>query len=635
MKVGVFLCHCGSIIAERIDLDALVCDLVPRSEVALIERVDFLCGEGGRARLREVLAAGEIERVVIAACSPREHESTFRRCLAETAVNPYQMQMVNIREQIAWTTPDREKATERARRAVGAAVARVVEHEALLAESFTMETAVLVVGAGPAGMKAALALAEGGRSVVLVEKSPAIGGLPVQFEELFPTLECGPCLLEPLQGEILHGPAAGRIELLTGTTVAGVTGYFGNFNITLQRAAQHIDAERCIGCSLCVEACPVAAAPRKAIDFAFPGALPHLPVIDGERCLRRTGEDCRSCAAACPVAADVIDLAAEPEQLERRVGAVLLAIGGSVARTEAEEPDVLTQLECEQLLSSNGPTAGELLTTQGQPPRSVAFIHCSGRNVNAPGDYCSGVCCQEALKLDHLLRERFAGLTTTHFFRQIVAPGKKGRALQQAVAGDPGVRFVPYDVPQQLIRKRLDSGAYRLQVGTESAQVDLVVEMHPFRPSAEAARCAGLFDFGLDTLGFFEELADRLDATQSRTKGIYFAGACQGPMDIQQAALQGLAAAGQILSGLQPGRQIEVEPIIACVDDEHCSGCGICLGLCPFRAVNRLPESRRASVNPLLCHGCGTCVASCPGGAMQARHFSRRQLRAELTELLR
>src|ERR1039457_2996528 len=256
MKIGIYFCNCGSTISDKINAEAVIEAAHSFPEQHYVTIVKFICSEDGKEDFEQSLKSEKPDRVVVAACSPRDHEKTFRRCMTNAGLNSYLLQMVNIREQIAWVTEDPVEATEKAIRAIRGALFRVRLQQPLEKKQLEICPDALVIGAGPAGMKAALTMAEAGRAVVLVERTPFIGGLPVRFEELFPALECAPCMLEPLMGDILHGDHAGQVELVTMAELVEVTGFYGNFIVKIRQNPRHVSLHDCIGCGECVEACP-------------------------------------------------------------------------------------------------------------------------------------------------------------------------------------------------------------------------------------------------------------------------------------------------------------------------------------------------------------------------------------------
>lgn len=652
MKVNVYFCRCGGIIAERVDAETVERGLARIPQVSY-RCVDFLCSEEGREFMARDVAESRPERVVVAACSPREHEATFQKALAEAGLNPYFLQMVNIREQVSWVTPDAAAATAKALRLIEAGIARVRRHEALTTREVDANTDALVIGAGPAGLKCAQTLAEAGRHVVVVEKTPVMGGLPVRYEELFPNMECGPCLLEPVLAEVMHGRYAENIELLTMAEVCEVTGYHGNFNIKIRQRARFVDADACIGCAECIPPCPVsipnefdcALSQRRAISFPFAGALPNAPFIEEGACLRARGEDCSLCVQACPVPGTILFDDRE-RLLQRKAGAIVVATGAALydaARLpefrDARRPGVYTYLELERILASNGPTNGEFrLPEDGRTPQSVAIVHCVGSLDAEHVPYCSGVCCGAAFKLSHLAASRSPGTHFHHLYKELVLPGKEEFAVYDKARRNPQIHMERYVSIAGVVADPA-AGSQRIRYfkpdgSAECLTVDMVVLCTAVVPAGDLADLAGTLDLALDRFGFVEEYQGRTDSSRSKLQGVYLAGTCQAPADIQRASNQGMAAAGYVLAGLVPGRRLEVNPVGARVDAARCSGCRICPAVCPYRAIAMAADGAAAEVNELLCHGCGTCVAACPAGAMRGAHFTGEQILAELEALL-
>lgn len=657
MKTGVYFCNCGGNVSEKIDSGRVEAALAG-AEGTYFKTCPFLCSEEGQEYLAEDLRQEGAQRVVIAACSPRDHEETFRRGCRKAGVNPFLLQMVNIREQIAWVCDDPAQAAAKAALAIKAAVGRVALHEALEREELEVSPAALVIGAGPAGLKAALTLAEAGRQVLLVEKSQRIGGLPILYEELFPNLECGTCLLEPLMGEVLHGRHAERIELLTMAEVVEVSGFLGNFLVQVRQRPRYVDLGRCIGCGECIEACPAEAAgaegaPNKAISFAFPGALPNVPRIDPDLCRRFGAEpECQLCRAACPMGEDLIDFAAAESCSSHQVGAIIVATGGGlydcrrfpdlaydspdqpVIEPGARLPEVRTALEFERLLASNGPTGGELLTAAGQPPRSVAIIHCVGSLDEGHQPYCSGICCQYAFKYNHLLADRLPDTEVIHLFKEIATPGLEAYGLWQQARRHPRSTFVRYEQLEQL-RVVADQPGPGLELADGSRfAAEMVVLCPAVTPGADSAELGRMLDIAQDRFGFLAPLHSRLEMGRSSARGVYLAGACQAPADIERATAQGAAAAGYALSELVEGRKLELEPLFAQVTADRCIGCKICRHICPYRAIGFDEEQQVAVINRVLCRGCGTCAASCPMLAIRAKHFDNEMILAEIAGVL-
>ncbi|HET9408798.1 MAG TPA: hydrogenase maturation protease [Candidatus Sulfotelmatobacter sp.] len=649
MRTGVYFCTCGTNISDKISPDKIKDDVLGIPEVAYFKTCEYLCSEEGKAFLEQDLKQEKPDRVVVSACSPRDYEKTFRECLAKAEINPYLMQMVNLREQVAWVTADPQAAERKAIAYLRAATARVHWQAPLEEKEIDVCPDVLVVGAGPAGLKAAMALARAGRKTVLVEKTPILGGMPVRYEDLFPNLECAPCMLEPLLAEVVEEK---EIERLTLSEVVNVTGYCGNFTVKIRQQPRYVDAAKCIGCGECLNPCPASTTnefnfglnQRKAIAFAVTGGLPNVPFIDFQACRRSHGEDCQLCKTACPVEG-AVSFSAREKILERNVGGIILAVGSTLydcsqfpGLAYGKNSDVYTSLEFERLLSASGPTQGKVLKLNGEPPKSVAIVHCVGSLDPKQKPYCSGICCQYAFKFNQMIEHRVEDATVHHFYREMVTPGKEACALYERALANPKAQFVRYSDLAD-VEVHMDNGAQKLHcrdvAGTaHNIPADMVILCPAIVPTASSKKLGDLLETAQDKFGFFEELHGRADAEQSKIKGIYLAGTCQSPKDVQASMSQGMSAAGHVLSQLPAGRKLKIEPITAEVNADFCSGCKVCASICPYKAIDFNSERKVSVVNALLCHGCGTCVAACPSGAMDGNHFTRDQIFAELDGVL-
>jgi heterodisulfide reductase subunit A2 len=644
MRIGVYFCRCGGIISDRIDSDELQRQITALGDVAYFTPVDMACSDDDLTRMVEDIREQKPERVVVAACSPREHEQTFRNMMSQAGKNPFLMQLVNLREHIAWVTPDKAAATAKAVRALRGAIERVKHHEPLEKQHLDVSTDTVIIGAGPAGLKAALSLVEAGRKVILVEKEPILGGMPVLHEEVFPKLECGPCLLEPLMAEVLREVQKGEIELFLLSQVEEVVGSFGNFGVKIRQQPRYVDLASCIGCAECMPVCPAGGvqpvnlgmSQRKAIDFAFFGGLPNAPYLDAAQCVRLAkNEECNLCREACLVEG-AIRFDDTGQVVTRQVGAILVAVGGEVYDAtklpqlgHRKVPGVMTSSEFERILASSGPTGGEARRPEGEVPKKVAIIHCVGSLDTGHQEYCSGICCLNAFKFTAILGHKAPEAEVTHYYRTLVAPGKDEHELMRRTLESPRARFITYgDIGQLSVAE--ESGRAAVRIDGRSEAYDMVVLMPAIVPSAGAAKLGEVLDLPRDRHGFFEEMHGRVDTTRSKVRGIYLAGMCQAPMNMGQAMTQGNAAAGSILAALVPGRQLEVDATYAVVDEDHCSACKSCLAVCPYKAVSYDEEKKVARVNAVLCMGCGTCVAGCPSGAISARHFTNQQIMAEV-----
>ena len=306
VKIGVYICHCGHNIAGVVDVPEVAKHVHGLDHVTVARDYVYMCSDRGNNLIRQDIKQLGINRVVVAACSPRLHEQTFQGVLRESGLNPYLLQIANIREQCSWLHEPGPMVTEKAKRLVSGAVKRVTYHTPAEGQAVPVFPATLVIGGGIAGIQAALEIANSKHVVYLVEREPSIGGHMAQFDKTFPTLDCSACILTPRMSEVANNP---YIRLLTYSEVVDVSGYVGNFNVKIRRKARYVDEEKCIGCGVCQEKCPSITVSefeagiglRKAIYTPFPQAVPNKPVID-----KREERPCKAaCIDACPVRTNV------------------------------------------------------------------------------------------------------------------------------------------------------------------------------------------------------------------------------------------------------------------------------------------------------------------------------------------
>jgi heterodisulfide reductase subunit A2 len=652
MKIAIYFCECGNIISEKIDIERVKERICQLPDVSYFKKVGLACSSDGKNFLAEDLKKEKPDRVIIAACSPRAHENTFKKILSEAGINPYYLQMANVREQIAWVIEDKLEATAKAISYLKAAIFRARLHKPLEKIEIDMSTDVIVIGAGPAGLLSALNLAKAGRKVVIVEKTPLIGGAPVKFEEVFPNLECGPCMLEPVMNDVLHGNVSENIEILTLSEVDEVTGFYGNFNIKIKQKARHVDIEKCIGCGVCVEVCPATnknsfncnLSDKKAISFPFLGALPYAPYIDDDVCIRNKGQECTKCKEACLVEETIL-YEEEEKILERKAGAIIVAIGSEVydcsklpGLGHKTIDNIYNSEEFERVLASNGPFDGQIKMVNGESPKNIAIIHCVGSLDKEHKEYCSGICCQSAFKFNHIIQDKLPDVKITHFYKELSVSGKEAYNLYSHVKKDPKTDLIRYKDIKDLNVKDKNGKAnleYKdINNNAKEIDFDMAILCSAVTAPNDTDKICELLEISKHKTGFFEEMHSTLYSTESKIKGIYLAGSCIGPKAIQGAVNDGMSASGAILMGLIPGKKLEIEPITASIHEKKCAGCKICIGVCPYKAITFDDEKNVSVVNTVLCHGCGTCVAACPSGAIEGNHFTMQQIYAEIKGML-
>ena len=645
-QIGVYICHCGTNIAATVDCQGLVQFFGSLPGVTVARDYRYLCSDPGQDLIKKDIRELGIDRVVIAACSPRMHESTFRNALAQEGVNPYFLNIANIREQCSWVHKDKEQATEKAKHIIAAAVARVWRQEALRPRKVEIKPSVLIVGAGIAGIQAALTAASGGMKVILVERASYIGGHMAQLDKTFPTLDCASCIFTPKTVEVARNK---NIELLTSSEVVEVKGHVGNFQAVIRKNPTYVDHHRCTGCGECIEACVLkkgvpsefeeGMTQRKAIYIPFPQAVPLKAIVDRESCLFLSRGKCKkSCIDACKAGA--IDFDQKEEVIEREVGSIILATGYDIfdPRLLAQYgygvyDNVITNLQFERLSSPSGPTKGEIVLKDGTALKSIAFLHCIGSRDENAKLYCSRVCCMASMKQAHLAKEK-TGAEIYEFYIDINAFGKGYQEFYKRVR-EEGVYFIR-GKGSEIYRKdgRLIVEAEDTLLGTPiETAVDMVVLGTGLTTRKDTEKVAQVFGISQSADGFLMEAHPKLRPVSTHVDGIFIAGCCQGPKDIPDTVAQAEGAAAEVLALASLG-EIEVEATSASIDPEICSGCKLCIEVCPYSAIDFLENKGISVVNEALCKGCGSCTAVCPGKAARQKHFTQDQVLAEVEGLV-
>ena len=651
-KVGVYVCHCGSNIGGVVDCPAAAKWAGENIEdVAVARDYKFMCSSLGQAMIEEDIKSEGLTRVVVAACSPHLHEKTFRRACSNAGLNPFLFQMANIREHVSWVTKDREVATNKAKALVSAAVERVKLQVPLETKRVPVNKTTLVIGGGIAGLQTTLELADAGYPVILVEREPSIGGHMAQFDKTFPTLDCSACILTPKMSEVGQHD---NVTLLTYSELESVTGSVGSFKAIVRKKARLVREEPCTGCGLCIEKCPrevvddvyeAGVGYRKAIYTPFPQAVPKIPVIDTESCIYIERGICRACEKLCPT--DAIDFEQKDEILEFEVGNIVMATGYDLFDSRrvpqygyGRLANVFTNLEFERLCNASGPTGGKIVMRDGvTEPKSIGIVHCVGSRDKNYNPYCSSVCCMTALKFGHLALEKTEAEVYS-FYIDMRTNMKDYEEFYDRLLNE-GMHFVRGRVAEVTDAARNPGEEGKLIIQAEDTllgkqrryPVDMVILMGALEPRADAKEMGLKCGISCSMAGWYTERHPKLDPVATMTDGIFIAGTCQGPKDIPASVAQGAAAAARISSMITRG-YVEVEPVVATIDEENCSGCRICNTMCPFNAIDFDEEKMVSRINEPLCKGCGTCVAACPAQVISGAHFSNEQIFAELEGLL-
>ncbi|MEO0004704.1 MAG: CoB--CoM heterodisulfide reductase iron-sulfur subunit A family protein, partial [candidate division WOR-3 bacterium] len=541
-RIGVFVCHCGINIAGVVKVPELVGEI--KKIPGVISAMDYVycCSDPGQNLIKRTIKSEGLEGIVVACCSPSLHEATFRKAASEAGLNPYLCEIANIREQCSWVTNDRDAATEKALGIVKTVIAKVREDLPLEPLRVPIVKRALIIGAGIAGIQAALDIANAGYEVVLVEKDPSIGGHMAQLSETFPTLDCSQCILTPKTVEAGHHP---KIKLLTYAEVAEVAGFVGNFRVKIRQKPRYVDMDACTGCGICLEKCPVRVdsvfdrnlTKRRAIYRLFPQAVPNKVVIDAEHCRQLQGKKCGVCAKVCPAQAIRYD---DTERFcEEEVGAIVLATGYELfdiskvgAYGFGAVPDVIDGLAFERILSASGPFAGEVRRpSDGKVPKRVVFVQCAGsRDSNQGVPYCSKICCMYTAKHALLYKHRVHDGEAIICYIDVRTPGKGFEEFYRR-ASDEGVQYLRGKVSKIFRRgdKVVVWAADTLAGKKMEIEADMVVLASAIVPNPEGVEVARKLKIAVDANGFQSESHPKLRPVETLTAGFFLAGCGQGP----------------------------------------------------------------------------------------------------------
>ncbi len=649
VRIGVYVCHCGSNIAGKVDVKAVAEYARTLPNVVVSKDYVFMCSEPGQEMIRQDIKEHELNRIVVASCSPLMHEKTFRSACARAGLNHYLMHMANLREQCSWVTDDTAAATEKAKSLVAGACGKARFLRPLSECEVSVSQAVLVVGGGIAGIQAALQCANAGFKTYLVERSQSIGGHMAMLDKTFPTLDCSACILTPKMVSVGQHP---NIKLMSYSEIEEVGGYVGNLKVKVRHKATYVDYNKCNGCGLCQEKCPFKAdnefeqnkGKRKAIYTLFPQAVPNKPVIDRNACNFFLKGKCKVCEKFCKM--NAIDFEQRDTVEEIEVGAIILTTGHEMFDAHQMQrygygtyKDVYTALEFERMVNAGGFSKGEIVTSTGQHPKAVGIIHCVGSRDRHHQSYCSGVCCMYSLKFAHLIREH-SDAEVYNFYIDMRCVGKGYEEFYDRLLNE-GVRFVRGKAASisNEARDPTEKGKLIVQVEDTLAGVirriplDMVILANGLKSRTDADEVGRLFGVSRNKDGFFIEQHPKLNPVGTPNECVFIAGTCAGPKDIPHTVAQASAAAAGALTILQQGKVL-LESISAYVQDEQCSGCRTCLDICPYHAVSFDEERKKARVDETMCRGCGTCVASCPSAAIEGKNFTDDQIVGEIEGLL-
>ena len=632
LRIGVWVCECGGNIGDVVEVPSIAKSL--KGEVAYVREERYLCSSPSVENIKEMMKKRNLDRVILACCTPNMHWETFKEGLEEAGLNPALLEIVNIREQCSWVhKDDHEGATHKALDLIRGAISRAKESVALESKSMDVVREVLVIGGGVAGITTSLRMAESGLKVHLVEKNASIGGHMIQFPKVFPTLDCSQCILTPKMAQINRNR---NINLITYAEIAEVTGVPGDFKVKVRLKRRGVNIDECISCGACARVCPEEVPDefneglntRKAVYMPFPQAVPSVYTIDFDSCTK-----CLKCSAICP--RKCIDPFDQGSELELNVGAIVMATGfelydiGSLANYGyGKYPNVVTSLEMERILDVNGPTGSMVVVPEtGREVKSVTYVLCAGsRDTEVGKPYCSRVCCLYALKQTQLLRDR--GIDVWIHYIDIRAPGRRYEEFYRTTQ-DKGAMFVKGKVteivPQgeQVLIRGEDMMIDRMV----EYPADLVVLCPPIVTSEETLKLAEMLRVPVDEDQFVLERHPKLDPMATKRDGIFAAGVVIGPKDIQSTTAEAEGAAMKAVNFLSGERVIDPNKAYL-ARPELCDACGDCVEACPESAITI--EAEKALINEIMCTGCGACIPACPHNALDQQGLTDAQLMAQI-----
>jgi heterodisulfide reductase subunit A2 len=648
LRIGVYVCHCGKNIGGTVDCVDVAEHARHLPGVALARDSLYTCSEPGQEQIKADIKEHDLNRVVVASCTPRLHEPTFRAACEAAGLNPYLLEMANIREHCSWVhLHEKEAATEKAKDLVQMAVSRAARLRPQFELTVPVTRRALVIGGGVAGIQAALDMADAGYKVYLVERSGSIGGRMAQLDKTFPTMDCSICILAPKMSEVGRHP---NIELLTLSEVKAVHGHIGNFKVDVLKRARYVSRE-CTACGDCIKACPqltpdefnAGLSIRRAIFIPFAQAVPSTFLIDMHQCLNSPGiVACDRCYQAC--SRKCIDFSQTDQTVTLDVGTIVVATGVDVydptALTElgyGRFPNVITTLEFERLINAGGPSSGELIRpSDRRRPLKVAFLQCIGSRSKRSNPYCSNVCCMNTVKDALLIKEHWPDTEIYVFYIDIRAFGKGFEDLFRRARreGVVFVRGIPGEIIEDIKTGDLTLlGENTLLGSSYRHRMDMVILSVGIRPRQDADVVQRLLNLSTDTDGFYMEAHPKLRPVDTTTGGVFLAGAAEGPKDIKDSVTQASAAASRANILMSRG-EVKVPAVTSRIDPEKCTACGLCARVCPYRAIEGGKDLGYYRVIEAACQGCGACVPECRFGAIDQNHFTDEQIASQIDSIL-
>jgi heterodisulfide reductase subunit A len=639
-KIGIFVCECGGNIGDVIDVKAVL-DAVKNWEGVVVAKYHtYLCSKPAQEMILEAIKKQNLDRALVASCTPRMHLATFQSVLERAGLNPYMLEFVNIREQSSWVHGPHAstEATKKAISLIRGGYERSLELEPLETVSEKGVREILIIGGGIAGITAALELGYLGFKVHLVERKPSIGGNMAKLTKVFPTLDCAQCILTPRMAEVGRNP---NVNLLTYAEVQEVRGRPGNYTVKIFMKPRGVDVEKCRSCGVCAKVCPETVSDefneglsqRKAAYIEFPQAVPSAYTIDFDACTK-----CRKCEQLCPAKAITID---DPgKTVDLHVGAIILATGYKLYDAKNLEiygygnyKDVITMMDLERFVSATGPTGGYVKRADGSDVKKIAIVLCAGSRDKNYIPYCSRICCMYSLKQAFVLK-KMLGIDVTIYYIDVRATGKGYEDLYWRDQ-EAGVVFVKGKVAE--VYKNSSDGKLvvlaedTLTGETREDEFDMVALATPMVAPAGLKELADKLKVPIGEDGFVTEKHPKLDPVDTLVTGVFVGGCALSPKDVRDTVSDSLGAAAKASLFLK-GEYVTTSPEKAFVIADLCDGCEACVPVCPVNAIAM--QEGKAKIDPFQCIGCGACVPVCPKEAIDFKNSTTKQILATLRGVL-